>query len=86
MLETCRKSWVVKSYPRASISNRLSIGADGDRYGGGICDFAKTYSDPLFTFFSGSEIRQGQSGCALPSIQDEAALARDAAHTRRKRT
>jgi len=75
VLETCRNSWVIKSCPRASISNRLSIGTDGDRYGGGTCDFAKTYSDPLFTFFSGSERRQRQSGCALPSVRDEAALA-----------
>ena len=58
VLETCQKSWVVKSYPRASISNRLSIGADGDRYGGEPCDFAKTHTDPLFTFFSGSKIRR----------------------------
>ena len=76
VLETSQKNWVVKSYQRASISNRLSIGADGERYGGGVCDFAKTYTDPLYTFFSGSKQRQGQSGCALPSIQSEADLAR----------
>ena len=76
VLETCGKNWVVKSYPRASISNRLSIGADGDRYGGGVCDFAKTHSDPLFTHFSGSKQRKGQSGCALPSIQNEEDLAK----------
>ena len=76
VLETCQKSWVVKSYPRASISNRLSIGAEGARYGGGVCDFAKTHTDPLFTFFSGSKIRQGQSGCALPTLEGEADMAR----------
>ncbi len=76
VLETCGKNWVVKSYPRASISNRLSIGTDGDRYGGGVCDFAKTHSDPLFTHFSGSKQRKGQSGCALPSIQNEVDLAK----------
>ena len=76
VLETCGKNWVVKSYPRASISNRLSIGADGDRYGGGVCDFAKAHSDPLFTHFSGSKQRKGQSGCALPSIQNEADMAK----------
>ncbi len=76
VLETCGRRWVVKSYPRASISNRLSIGADGDRYGGGVCNFAKTHSDPLFTHFSGSKQRKGQSGCALPSIQNETDMAK----------
>lgn len=76
VLETCRKSWVVKSYHKASISNRLSIGTDGDRYGGGQCDFAKAHTDPLFTYFSASKMRQTQSGCALLSIQDEADMAR----------
>jgi len=76
VLETCGKNWVVKSYHRASISNRLSIGADGDRYGGELCDFAKTHTDPLYTFFSGSKIRQGQSGCALPTIESEPDMAR----------
>lgn len=76
VLETSRKDWVVKSYEKASISNRLSIGADGERYGGGACDFAKAHTEPLFTFFSGSKTRQSQSGCALPSIETERDLAR----------
>lgn len=76
VLETSKKNWVVKSFPKASISNRLSIGADGDRYDGGACDFAGTHSDPLFTYFSGSKRRQNQSGCALLSIQTEADMAR----------
>ncbi len=71
VLETCCKNWVVKSYQRASISNRLSIGTDGERYGGGVCDFAKKHSDPLYTFFSGSKQRKRQSGCALPSLNNE---------------
>ena len=76
VLETCRKNWVVKSYQRASISNRLSIGADGERYGGGICDFAKTYSDPLYSYFSGSKQRKQASACALPSASTEADIMR----------
>ena len=76
VLETCNKNWVVKSYPRASISNRLSIGSDGERYGGGVCDFAKTHSDPLYSYFSGSRQRKAQSACALPSIQTEADMMR----------
>jgi hypothetical protein len=76
VLETCQKNWAVKSYRRASISNRLSIGADAERYGGGVCDFAKAHSDPLYTFFSGSKRRKGQSGCALPALETAADMAR----------
>ena len=76
VLETCRKNWVVKSYQKASISNRLSIGADGERYGGGVCDFAKTYSDPLYSYFSGSKQRKEASACALPTANTEADLMR----------
>ena len=76
VLETCRKNWVVKSYPRASISNRLSIGADGERYGGGVCDFAKTYSDPLYSYFSGSKQRKAASACTLPTANTEQDLMR----------
>lgn len=76
VLETSQKKWAVKSYRRASISNRLSIGSDAERYGGGVCDFAKTYSDPLYTFFSGSKQRRGQSTCALPLLSSEADMAR----------
>ena len=76
VLETCRKNWVVKSYPRASISNHLSIGSDGERYGGGVCDFAKTYSDPLYSYFSGSKQRKTASACALPTANTEVDLMR----------
>ncbi len=76
VLETCRKNWVVKSYPRASISNRLSIGSDGERYGGGVCDFAKTHSDPLYSYFSGSRQRKAASACTLSSANTEADLMR----------
>ena len=76
VLETCRKNWVVKSYPRAAISNRLSIGTDGERYGGSVCDFAKTYSDPLYSHFSGSKQRRAASACALPTANTERDLMR----------
>ncbi|MEZ4627358.1 MAG: hypothetical protein R2912_04480 [Eubacteriales bacterium] len=76
VLESCRRSWVVKSYPRASISNRLSIHADGERYGGGVCDFAKTHSDPLYSHFSGSKQRKAASACALPTASTEADIMR----------
>ncbi len=69
VLETCARSWVVKSYPAASISNRLGIGADGDRYGGGRCDFRRVHTDPLYTHFSGSKRRQACTERALADIQ-----------------
>jgi hypothetical protein len=76
VLETSGKHWVVKRYEKASISNRLSIGADGDRYGGGICDFAKTHSDPLYSYFSASRERREMSACALPTAETEMDLMR----------
>lgn len=76
VLETHQKDWVVKSYEKTSISNRLSIGTKGDRYSGERIDFAKAYSDPLFTFFSGSKQRKTQSGCALLSVANDLDMAR----------
>ena len=66
VLETSQKKWAVKSYRRASISNRLSIGSDAERYGGGVCDFAKTYSDPLYTFFFRLETAAGTEHMRAP--------------------
>jgi len=79
VLETCGKKWVAKRYAAASISNRLSIGSDGDRYGGGTCDFRRAHTDPLFTAFSGSKKRREQTECALSglkSVSDAAAALR----------
>ena len=61
VLETCGKAWVCKQYDRASISNRLSIGSDGDRYSGSACDFRKLYTEPVYTTFSGSKHRKEQT-------------------------
>ena len=58
VLETCGRDWVLKQYESASISNRLSIGADGDRYSGTVCDFRKAYTEPVYTTFSGSAHRK----------------------------
>ena len=63
VLETAGKQWVYKQYAQASISNRLSIGADGDVYSGGIAyDFRRKFTDPIYTGFSGSAKRQQQTG------------------------
>ena len=55
VLETAGRRWTYKRYARASISNRLTIGTDGDAYAGGKpYDFRRTHTDPLYTTFSGS--------------------------------
>ncbi|MBE6919076.1 MAG: peptidase U34 [Ruminococcaceae bacterium] len=61
VLETCGKEWVCKQYSSVSISNRLSIGADGDRYSGAVCDFCKKHTEPIYTTFSGSGHRKAQT-------------------------
>ena len=61
VLETCGKEWVCKQYEAASISNRLSIGSDGDRYSGSACDFRKLHTEPVYTTFSGSGHRKAQT-------------------------
>ena len=61
VLETCGKEWVCKQYESASISNRLSIGSDGNRYSGDVCDFRKDHTEPVYTTFSGSGHRKEQT-------------------------
>lgn len=66
VLETMAKKWVYKKYDSVSISNRLSIEADGDCYSGGEAyNFKKKYIDPLYSHFSGSKDRKAQTGCCL---------------------
>ena len=69
VLETCGKEWVCKQYDRASISNRLSIGADGDSYSGEACDFRKRYTEPVYTTFSGSAHRKEQTARFLDAAE-----------------
>lgn len=59
VLETKDRKWAYRQKERDCISNRLCIREDGTAYSGDSCDFAKTHSDPLFTFFSGSKNRRG---------------------------
>ena len=69
VLETAGREWVYKQMDRASISNRLTIGMDGDRYSGGkVLDFKKTYLEPLYSHFSGSADRLEQTGECLANI------------------
>ena len=67
VLETAGKQWVYKQYASANISNRLSIGADGDGYSGGAAfDFRKRFTEPVYTTFSGSSRRRQQLRNCLP--------------------
>ncbi|MBR4953324.1 MAG: hypothetical protein IKZ30_02280, partial [Oscillospiraceae bacterium] len=63
VLETAGKQWVYKRYDAARISNRLSIGAEGDEYSGGKAfDFRKRFLEPVYSTFSGSAQRRQQTG------------------------
>ena len=61
VLETAGRNWVSKRYDAASISNRLSIGAEGDAYSGSNCDFKNRYLEPVYSTFSGSVHRKRQT-------------------------
>ena len=75
VLETAGKEWVWKAYETASISNRLSIGADGDGYAGGKAyDFFKKHREPVYTTFSGSAQRRSQTQCSLQTAETAADL------------
>jgi len=66
VLETAGKQWVYRRSPAANISNRLSIGAEGDNYSGGKpFDFRKRFAEPVYTTFSGSARRARQLSCSL---------------------
>ena len=82
-LETAGKQWVCKQVESAAISNRLSIGTDGDTYSGQRCDFAKTYTEPVYTFFSRSKQRRSlcaAAGCRAESVEDLFAALRQHDH------
>ena len=67
ILETAGKNWVYKQLQQGNISNRLSLGADGDGYSGGSAyNFRKRYTEPVFTTCSGSKARSGQLQMLLP--------------------
>lgn len=70
VLETAGRGWVYKQLERATISNRLTIGTEGDAYSGGeVINFKKTHLEPLFSHFSGSAHRQEETGTCLASVQ-----------------
>ncbi len=70
VLETCGKKWVYKKYDRASISNRLSIGSDGDKYSDGTpCDFRLRHTEQVFTMGSGSAARRKQTQSCIARVE-----------------
>ena len=52
VLETSGKNWVYKKTDCGAISNRLSIGTEGDFYSEGPCDFAKKHTEIVYSTFS----------------------------------
>ena len=73
VLETAGKEWVWKAYDKTSISNRLSIGIEGDSYSSGKpYDFFKKHREPVYTTFSGSAHRRSQTQCSLQTAETTA--------------
>lgn len=71
ILETAGKEWVYKKTDCGAISNRLSIGTEGDVYSGGKCDFAKTYTEIVYSTFSKAANRRRLT---LPAIENATCL------------
>ena len=66
VLETAGGCWVYRRSEQASISNRLSIGMEGDVYSeGAACDFRRRHTEPVYTCFSGSKHRRAQTQACL---------------------
>ena len=69
ILETAGKEWVFKKCTQAAISNRLSIGTDGDVYSEGICDFAKKHLEPVYSHFAQSKQRRAMCMAAVETAE-----------------
>lgn len=67
VLETAGKQWAVKKCGRASISNRLSLTSNADRFSEGRCNFALRHSEHLYNIASGSRKRACSTESALES-------------------
>lgn len=82
VLQTAGKNWVYKRADSANISNRLSIGWEGDAYAGGKhYDFAKQFTEPVYTTFSAAKKRQNRVGeFAIRSLADCMAALRSHNH------
>lgn len=69
VLETAGREWTYKKTDCAAISNRLSIGTEGDVYSGKKCDFAKKHIEPVYSFFSQSAKRKALTCPAVEKAQ-----------------
>lgn len=65
VLETSGKEWVYKKTSCAAISNRLSIGTEGEVYSSTPCNFAKKHTEPVYSFFSQSANRRSMCSSAI---------------------
>ena len=84
ILETSGRNWVAAEVKeKGAISNGLSLrGEHTLRHGVAAgCNFAQTYREPVYTFFSASKARRSQSSCMLmEGLQDPAAMMRALRH------
>ena len=69
VLETAGKQWVYKKMNQAAISNRLSMGDEGDAYSHGKCDFAKKHLEPVYSYFAQSKQRKSICQGAVESAK-----------------
>ena len=65
ILETAGKEWVYKKTVCGAISNRLSIGTEGDVYSSAKCDFAKEHTEIVYSTFSKAANRRKMTGDAV---------------------
>lgn len=70
VLETSGRDWAYKKYDRATISNRLCIGADADAYSGAPYNFALRHSEHLYNIASGSAQRRKQTQGCISSAEN----------------
>ena len=70
VLETAGRAWICRRSDRASISNRLSIGADFERCSAGEDGrFLRRHLEPVYSSFSGSAARRRQTQDCLRSAE-----------------
>ena len=74
VLETAGKNWAWKRSGRASISNRLTLGSDADAYSGKPCNFAKKYTEIVYSTFSAAKVRRQQTQECLATAEGSADL------------
>ena len=69
ILETAGKNWVYKKTDCGAISNRLSIGTDGDVYSEGPCDFAGKHTEIVYSTFSKAAKRRSQTYAGIQNAE-----------------